>query len=102
MHVWVWRMGSRARLWGLLRRGARDEGAVACGDVAASGEPRGTTHEPLTQGHRRRPDGATRSAVTHRSPPADSPELPCCGRTLLEIQLEGRVTTDPTLVTCRG
>src|SRR5258708_39653181 len=102
MQVWVWGMGSRARLWLLLPRGAGDEGAVACGDVAASGEPRGTTHEPLSQGHRRRPDGATRSAVTHRSPPADSPELRCCGRTLPEIQPEDRLTTDPTLVTCRG
>jgi hypothetical protein len=40
--------------------------------------------------------------VTHRSPLADSPELPCCGRTLMEIQPQDRVTTDPTLVTCRG
>src|SRR5260221_14060061 len=99
MHVWVWRMGSRARLWRLLPPGARDEGAVACGDVAASGEPRGPPHEPLSQGHRRRPDGATRSAVTHRSPPADSPELPCCGRMLPEIQPEDRLTADTTRVT---
>jgi len=98
----VSRMGSRARLRRLLPRGARDEGAAAAEDVAASGEPRGTTREPLTQGHRRRSGGATLSAVTHRSPPADSPELPCCGRTLLEIQPEDQVTTDPTQVTCRG
>jgi hypothetical protein len=98
----VSRMGSRARLRRLLPRGARDEGAAAAEDVAASGEPRGTTREPLTQGHRRRSGGATLSAVTHRSPPADSTELPCCGRTLLEIQPEDQVTTDPTQVTCRG
>jgi hypothetical protein len=32
----------------------------------------------------------------------DSPELPCCGRTLLEIQPEDQVTTDSAQVTCRG
>jgi len=94
----VCRMGSRARLWRLLPRRARDKGAIPGGDGVVSSEPRGTTH----QGHRHRPDEATRSAVTHRSPLADSPELPCCGRTLAEIQPQDRVTTDPTLVTCCG
>jgi hypothetical protein len=48
------------------------------------------------------PDASRRAGVTHRSPAPDSPELPCCGRTVLDMPARDQVTTDPALVTCDG
>jgi hypothetical protein len=62
----------------------------------------GAAPESLIRGHRHRHDSAKLSGVTHRSPSPDSPEMPCCGRTLLAIHSLDRVTTDPALVTCHG
>lgn len=40
--------------------------------------------------------------VVHRCPPAGSGEMPCCGRTPIEVPLHHRLTLDPGLVTCPG
>ena len=43
-----------------------------------------------------------RGTVTHRSPSSDTMLMPCCGRSLSEVNAQDRVTTDPTQVTCHG
>jgi hypothetical protein len=94
-------MGSHARHRRRFPEGTRDDRA-AVGDVMTPGVSPGAAPEPLIQRRRHRHDSAKQPAVTHRSPSPDSPEVPCCGWTLLEIQPRDQVTTDPALVTYHG
>ena len=58
--------------------------------------------KPTTDRARARWNPQGHLEVVHRCPPIGSGEMPCCGRTPIEVPQWHRLTLDPALVTCEG